>query len=282
MDAARQRAVLGRIAELVEREYFDPDVALWLAASVRELPPAEGATEQGLAERVTALLRPHEAHFGVYAGDWAPRERRTVDRSGPAIEAGVDGGIGVLTVRVFDDGDDHDAVAVAQQALAAVAGCDALVLDLCDVPGGYPSMVELLLGAFVAEPAHVLTFHARDERFESWTRPGASDPRLTGLPLLVAVDGGTASAAESCAYALQSLGRATVVGAPTVGAANPGLPHDTGLGFTVFISNGSPVDPRTGRNWERTGVVPDVAADLPLEAAIALARKAATGVGREA
>ena len=32
-----------------------------------------------------------------------------------------------------------------------------------------------------------------------------------------------------------------------------------GGGFSVFISQGSPRNPNTGRNWEGTGVLPDVA-----------------------
>lgn len=271
LDTAAQRLALEGVAELVERHYFDPEVAARGADEVRGIAlDAEGSTPAQLAERATALLRAHDRHFGVQVGAWQSRRRREpVDRSGPFIEARVVGSVGVLLVREFEDADDESMAQIARDALARVADCDAVVLDLCDVPGGWPTMVELLIGAFVGrEPAHVLTFVSRDEPFESWSRPSGVAPALAEVPLFVAVDAGTASAAESCAYALQSLGRATIVGAATAGAANPGDAFEADAGFSVFISTGSPIDPRTGGNWEGVGVVPDIAADEPLDTAI--------------
>lgn len=276
LGADEQRVALDGIAELVERHYFDPEVAARAGGEVRGIAPiAEGAEPGALAERATTLLRAHDRHFGVQVGPWQSRRRHEpADRSGPFIEARVDGSVGVLLVREFEDADDEAMAQIALDALARLADCDAVVLDLCDVPGGWPTMVELLIGAFVGrEPAHVLTFVSREEPFESWSRPSRVAPALAQVPLLVAVDGGTASAAESCAYALQSLGRATIVGAATAGAANPGDAFETDAGFSVFVSTGSPVDPRTGGNWEGVGVIPDVTADEPLGAAIAAARR---------
>lgn len=275
LDAAAQRTALERIAALVEEHYFDAATAARAAAAVRAVAPdAAGADPAELADRATAVLRPYDRHFGVQAGPWQWRQRREpVERTGPAMQASVDGEVGVLSVRAFDDADDERAAQVARNALAQVAECDAVVLDLCDVPGGWPSMVELLVGAFLGEEAApVLTFVTREGSFESRTRPSTSPRELEVVPLVVAVDEGTASAAESCAYALQSLGRATIVGTATAGAANPGKPFDTGVGFSVFVSTGSPVDPRTRGNWEHVGVVPDAVAGDALEAAVALAR----------
>jgi C-terminal processing protease CtpA/Prc len=73
----------------------------------------------------------------------------------------------------------------------------------------------------------------------------------------VLINGRTASAAECCAYTLQSLGRATIVGQRSAGAANPGERFAIGDGFSVFIPTQAPIDPRTSANWEGTGVVPD-------------------------
>ncbi len=70
----------------------------------------------------------------------------------------------------------------------------------------------------------------------------------------------------SPAYTLQAAHRATIVGEPSGGAANPGGEFPIGAGLTLFISTGSPVNPVTGRNWEGAGVQPDVR--LPAESAL--------------
>ena len=136
-------------------------------------------------------------------------------------------------------------------------------------------MAELLIGVFVEESAHILTFTWREGKVENHSPAVASSAHLYGKPLAVLVDGGTASAAESCAYAFQSLGRAMVIGEVTAGAANPGAPFTIDSGFTVFISTGSPVDPRTGCNWEEVGVQPDVEmSDIDFEAVLDLPERA--------
>src|SRR5690606_35764709 len=87
--------------------------------------------------------------------------------------------------------------------------------------------------------------------------PPASGRRLD-QPVYVLVSGRTASAAESFGYTLQAAQRAIVVGEASAGGANPGEMASVGDGFSVFVSDGSPVNPITQTNWEGTGVIPDV------------------------
>jgi carboxyl-terminal processing protease len=112
---------------------------------------------------------------------WAPA--RAV---GP-VAARVQGGVGRLVLRRCSLG----APAALARALAALdlAGARALVLDLRGNPGG-----ELRVAGALAALL-------------------AQDPR----PLVVLVDGGTASAAELLAAALVDGGRAVLAGAPTFG-----------------------------------------------------------------
>lgn len=262
LDSVRQRRVLESIAELIKQNYFDEAVARRCAEQVleSEIDPA-GAAAVAFAERLTEALQPLDRHFKVQWGEWKPRVRKEAegDVDAPAIVGSTSGALGIITVRDFENADDAAEAETALDALRTVAGSRAVVLDLRDVPGGWPTMVELLIGALVGEePVHILTFRSRQGAHESWSRVLSDAPELTDKPLAVLVDGETASAAESCAYALQTMGRAKVVGEPTAGAANPGAPFDTGVGFSVFISTGSPVDPRTGTNWEGRGVAPDV------------------------
>src|SRR5690606_34922298 len=106
------------------------------------------------------------------------------------------------------------------------------------------------------------------------------------MPLYVLTSGRTGSAAEAFAYTLGNAKRAVLVGERTGGAANPGRPFDVGGGFSVFVSTGSPVSPITGRNWEGTGVLPEVEVEsseaLGRAQELALAQLLEDGKGGEA
>jgi C-terminal processing protease CtpA/Prc len=149
--------------------------------------------------------------------------------------------------------------------MGMAAHADAMILDLRDhLPGGSPS-------------THLLTLTRRHEPpTEDWTSVENPLGHRPDLPLFLLVDDRTASAAEALAYAAQSLGRATVVGRPTAGAANPGDFFPLGEEFTALIPTGAPIDPRTGTNWETVGVQPDVLVESgdALEQALRLARAA--------
>jgi C-terminal processing protease CtpA/Prc len=151
--------------------------------------------------------------------------------------------------------------AAADAALALVAGTDALIFDLRDNGGGSPAMVGYLVGHFVPPGADIYnTFKGRGaDTSERPTVAIAPAARRLTVPLYVLISARTGSAAEAFAYTLQAARRATIVGEASGGAANPGELARVGDGFTVFISDGRPVNPITKTNWEGTGVIPDVA-----------------------
>jgi len=304
--AVEPRAVAGRVADTIEREYFDPAQARAIADGLRNAArqgELDGlAHPQELATALTTRLRPHDRHFNVR---WREPGAEASAVS-PARAAGVPGGprdnfgirqvqrlpgnLGHLDLRVFADFDFDPPQAPARQAIDAalqlLAHTDALLIDLRDNGGGSPAMVGYLASAFLPQGRDVYNrFHARDGVESEAPATPYPHPR-TALPLYVLVSGRTGSAAEAFAYTLQQAGRAQIVGEATGGAANPGRPFDAGEGFSVFVSTGTPRNPVSGSNWEGTGVRPDVAtasADA-LDAATRLALGAllARGEGQEA
>jgi hypothetical protein len=84
---------------------------------------------------------------------------------------------------------------------------------------------------------------------------------------------GTGSAAEEFSFVLKNQGRATIVGDRTAGAGHMVRSVPAGHGFVASISITRVTDPKTGREWERDGVQPDlrVPAERALEAAHAAA-----------
>src|SRR5690606_24219818 len=170
--------------------------------------------------------------------------------------------IGYLELGYFADIDFDDPAEPTRKACVAalqlLAHAGEVLVDVRDNGGGSPAMVGYLSSAFVEHGSDIYnTFR--------WREGGASEappqeypaPRTT-MPLYVLTSGRTGSAAEAFAYTLGNAKRAVLVGERTGGAANPGRPFDIGGGFSVFVSTGSPVSPITGRNWEGTGVRPQV------------------------
>lgn len=91
----------------------------------------------------------------------------------------------------------------------------ALVLDLRDNPGGLLEEAVAMVDLFVGEGLVVETRGRGGEQVE--VHHADADERDRDLSLAVLINGGSASASEIVAGALQDLGRATVVGTPSYG-----------------------------------------------------------------
>ena len=93
---------------------------------------------------------------------------------------------------------------------------------------------------------------------------GASGKALTKLPLVVLVDGGSASASEILAGALKENGRATLIGTTTYGKGTVQSVHTLadGSGLAVTIAH---YYPPSGTDINHKGIKPDVYLDLTME-----------------
>jgi carboxyl-terminal processing protease len=98
-----------------------------------------------------------------------------------------------------------------------------LILDLRGNPGGYLQMAVDIASEFLPADTLVLTEEERDAPAKEYraSRGGLA----TDIPLVVLVDGGSASAAEIVAGAIQDHGRAQLVGMPTYGKGSVQITH---------------------------------------------------------
>lgn len=192
----------------------------------------------------------------------------------PRIEM-LPNNIGYLRLDFF-----ADPMACGRTAAAAIsflANTDAVIFDLRDNSGGDPRMVAMMLTYLFDKPVHLNDFYDRTDNktTEYWTLRYVPGLRLGKKPAYVLTSSRTFSGAEEFAYDLKNLRRATVVGETTAGAAHAVSPHPAGDHFTVFVPNARIISPVTNRDWEGTGVSPDVptSADDALEAAARLAEE---------
>lgn len=137
-------------------------------------------------------------------------ERRTIDT--PSVEwEMLDDNIGYIQLEEFSE-NTYDQYMKAIDELES-QGMEGLLVDVRNNPGGLLDSVVDILDEMLPEGT-IVTVRDRDQREEVYT----SDPEMSvDLPVVVLVNGNSASAAEIYTAALQDYGVATIVGTQTFG-----------------------------------------------------------------
>jgi hypothetical protein len=308
LDAAARRAIVDSAASLLTRYYAFADTGQMLAAHLRARMAAgafDGAsTEPQLGEALTREMQAfnHDVHlytvFRPGAGTQAAGAFRMVQGGtrpqpsaadvaalrrqnyGVARAERLDGNVGYLEITSFTRGDE--AAAAIDAAMAMLSHVDAMIIDLRRNGGG-SEMTHYLMSWFQPDGAPQSWNYTRmmGDTMKNVSRPVRGTKRLD-IPLYVLTSGRTASAAEAFAFTMQQAGRGKTVGAATSGAGYNNMTFPLTGHTAISISIGHAFYPATGKRWEGTGVLPDIAG--PAEQALATARAEVlrTLAGREA
>jgi carboxyl-terminal processing protease len=133
-----------------------------------------------------------------------------------SVKDHVEGDIGYIRISTFNErtseGLDAALADIKKQSKGPLKG---LVLDLRDNPGGLLDQAIEVSSRFLNGGEVVSTRGRRPEDVQSYRTRGAQ--RFPNLPIVVLTNGGSASAAEIVAGALQDRGRAKIVGTTTFG-----------------------------------------------------------------
>ena len=137
----------------------------------------------------------------------------------------------------FSNGAADDMVETLKAARAA--GADRIVLDMRGNPGGYVNEAVGVASQFLTSGLVYVERNAAGDRTE---HPVSANGVATDLPLVVVVDGNTASSAEIVSGALQDAGRAKVVGETTFGTGTVLGEFDLSDGSALRVGNGRMAD----------------------------------------
>jgi carboxyl-terminal processing protease len=142
-----------------------------------------------------------------------------------------------------------------QSQLKAMSGkIKALVLDLRNNPGGLVSQAEGVADTFLEKGDIFITRdNTKQVRVDYSARPQSTDFKL---PMVVLVNGSSASASEIVAAALQELGRAKVVGEKTYGKGVANIPTPLSNNGQINVANREWLTPKRNSLYKR-GVTPD-------------------------
>ncbi len=275
--AAERAEVIDHLIAELDHLYLFPDKARALGTMLRGRLArhyATIATGEELARTITedmsALV--HDKHLEVrYFEDVIPQTKGEPPPGMAAEEAAeqrylnhgvfevrrLKFNLGYLDLNAF--GRPPAAADKLAAAMRLVADTASLIIDLRSCHGGDTDMVTIAESYFVPAGTHLLDMYTRSDNRTEHVHAAATlaGPRYApGKPVFVLIGEDTASGCEGFAYALQSQRRATVIGAPSAGAAYFGDPRRLSDHFMAFVPIGRPIDPITHGDWEGTGVTP--------------------------
>lgn len=172
------------------------------------------------------------------------------------VRARLEGNVGVIRITIFNEKTfEKTSQAVADFRKEVGDRLQGIVIDLRNTPGGLLEQAIAVSNAFLNQ-GEIVSTRGRDgadaQRFNA--RPG---DLVEGLPLIVLINGGSASASEIVAGALQDHHRAIIMGEQSFGKGSVQtiLPLDSKTALRLTTARYySP----SGRSIQLSGVTPDI------------------------
>jgi carboxyl-terminal processing protease len=187
--------------------------------------------------------------------------------------ARLDGDYGILRISGFNEKTTDEAEAAFASIKAKNPKMKGLILDLRDNPGGLLDQAVSISDMFL-EGGEIVSQRGRDprdvERYNA--RPGDI---TNGLPIVVLINSGTASAAEIVSGALQDRKRAEIVGLTSFGkgSVQTVIPLRGGVDGALKLTTAKYYTP-SGRSIQKTGIEPDLEVAATKEEAQEIANRA--------
>ena len=171
----------------------------------------------------------------------------------PSVQYHEDGDIGYIKISQFS----NDTVGLATQAAKEfkAKGVKAVVLDLRDDPGGYLDGAVSISSLWLNKGQTVVQ-ERRGGTIMS-TQYANGDDLLQGLPTVVLINGGSASASEITAGALHDNDAAILIGEKSFGKGSVQQVDNLSNGGELKVTIARWYTP-DGKNIDKQGIIPDV------------------------
>jgi carboxyl-terminal processing protease len=163
---------------------------------------------------------------------------------------------GYLRITQFQERTERDAKAALAELQKESGGLRGLVLDLRNNPGGLLSQAVKISDLFLESGLVVYTegrLDNQEQKFYAHQGPVAGD-----FPMVVLVNGGSASASEIVAGALQDHKRALVLGTQTFGKGSVQTILPLANGDAAIRLTTARYFTPSGRSIQATGITPDI------------------------
>ena len=196
----------------------------------------------------------------VKGGEAGPKEltlTREIIKVASVRQRYLEEGFGYLRIAQFQAGTGAE-VEKAIIKLKDEGDLDGLVLDLRNNPGGVLQAAVDVSDAFIADGLIVYTLGRLDD---AEIRYSANTPdSINGIPIIVLVNEGTASASEIVAGALQDQGRAIIMGTDTFGKGSVQTILPLSEEKAIKLTTARYYTP-SGKSIQAEGITPDIWVD---------------------
>lgn len=219
-------------------------------------------TDMSVDQAVHAIRGPKDTSVKLTVfrkGDSATQDisvsRDTIDI--PLISSKDLGG-GVYSIALYSFGTDSDTLFAKEIQKFKASGDTKLIIDLRNNPGGYLSSAVNIASMFLPQGDLIVTENYGGSKADDVFRSkGTGEVNTSKVKVVILVDGGSASASEILAGALQENGAATLIGQKTYGKGSVqevmNVTDDTTLKLTIakwLTPNGT---------WiSKKGIEPDI------------------------
>jgi carboxyl-terminal processing protease len=177
-------------------------------------------------------------------------------------------GVGYARIASFGDNTQEELVsAIAQLKKQAGGQLSGFILDLREDPGGELKASVSVVGDFIDAGAVVSTRSLDHADDRIYVAQGASD-LIKNVPMVVLIDGASASASEIVAGALQDYHRAVLMGTRSFGKGSVQSIVPIDGGGALRLTTALYYTP-SGRSIQGTGLEPDVVVHVPKDQAVA-------------
>ncbi len=155
----------------------------------------------------------------------------------------IEPSIGYLRIAQFSGPTSRELTSVVNDLRAQ--GMTSLVIDVRNNPGGLLSAAKEVLEPFFAQGELMVYTEGRNE-FDRREYRSANDGELWKFPVVVLINGGSASASEILAGALKDTGKAWIIGETSFGKGS--------VQSVIGLRNGEGLRLTTGRYFTPSGV----------------------------
>ncbi len=169
----------------------------------------------------------------------------------PSVDSKIEGDVGTLSISRFDEKTGALARTAAQEFKDK--GVKKVILDLRDNGGGYLSAAPEVAGLWLDDKI-VVSERRKGQQMDEQRSP--RDAILAGIPTVVLVNGGTASASEIVTAALKEYGVVTVIGEKTYGKGTVQKMTELDDGALLKVTIQRWYTPK-GHNIDKKGITPD-------------------------
>ncbi|AXT50699.1 hypothetical protein D1818_07580 [Aquimarina sp. BL5] len=280
VDTKELTTLIDSISAIVQRYYIEPEtgrqIANHILAKHKKGHYADIKNPQVLSDSLKEDLRAINGDLHMSMIYKSPREISTantpsiqVNKSGLWTNYGLneikvlDGNIGYLKIKHFTRHQFLENIKpIITSAIESLKNTDAIIVDVRNNGGGFEDMVAYYISYFVdsKDPIHLSDYRCtlHNHTYGVSTDPDVLGTKLPNTKLYVLVNANTGSAAESFAYMLKHMGRATIIGETTAGAGNGASNHKINDRFTIQVSSEETINAITKTSFEKTGVIPNI------------------------